>query len=352
LRRVRRLVDDPPEVPADAAPTAGRRYRCTAADCGWEGLLPRPVRRPRRAARSWSRRIGRSLRRAFVPALALAGLFAAVLAVVWQAGLFTPKPTRAYARGEFHDGEPLPQAHPLTRHHAWARLEAASAARLLVLPSAVASSPGSAVPPLVTLALRYGCVWGQPGRSPYRGTVEQALRAAALPEAVVTAVVAQVKAGTPTDHLEIRNDGVFALGSGRVFDAQNIALSYGMTLCLSSRVNFADDHVEPAALYEATTDGGRVVAVMVPQVGGQVSVLGQRADGSLAALSAVRAGDDPNRYRWMPAVLEGQYTGQEGTRPQGLNASQDVPEPSTLACVLAALSGLGLLRWWRRRLSP
>lgn len=366
LRRVRRpadgqadaRADDPADDKADGTPkgdasdarTAVCRYRCAAAACGWEGLLPRPVRRSRRSRRLAQRRWLRQLRTVFVPALALAGLAAAAVAVSWQAGLFTPKPTRLYARGEFHDGEPLPQAHPLTRHHARAQLEAAAeAASAAPLPSPLHLALPSAAPRGDTLALRHGCVWGQPGRSPYRGTVEQALRSAALPEEIVKAVAAQVKAGTPTDRLEIRNEGVYALGSGRVFNAQNIALSYGQTLCLSSRVNFAEGHVEPAALYEATTAGGRVVAVMVPEVCGNVSVLGQSADAPQAGLKAVALGDDPSQMRWMPAVLEGQNTGGDGARSQRLNASQDVPEPSTLACVLAALSGMGFLRWWLRR---
>jgi hypothetical protein len=310
-----------------------RRYRCTAPACGWEGLVPRAARRPRspigvRAAR----RLLRRWRSALIPALALLGLSAAVAAVAWQAGAFTPKPPQRYAPGEQHDGEPLPAAHALSRRHARAALQ-------------VAAEPTAAAKPSNTLALRHGCVWGQPGRNPYRGTVEQALRSAALPEEVVQSVAAQVRDGQPVDRLEIRNDGVHAVASGRVFNAQNIAMTYGKTLCLNTRVNFVAGHRESAALYEAVTASGRVVAVMVPEVCGNVSVLGQ-SDTAMrpGVLSARGAADDPAAMRWMPAVLEG--PGMTGSGFVGRNA-QDVPEPGTLACVLTALGLMGLLRGWR-----
>jgi hypothetical protein len=213
------------------------------------------------------------------------------------------------------------------------------------------NTAASAVPVPVqgvsTLALRYGCVWGQPGRSPYRGTVEQALRSAALPEEVVRSIAAQVKAGQPVDRLEIRNDGVHALGTGRVFDPKNIALTYGQTLCLGSRVNFAPGHMEPAALYEAAAADGRVLAVMVPEVCGNVSVLGQRDDRMVGVRlngSGVNVAG-ANDARWMPAVLESPAGGVTASA-----AIQDVPEPGTLSCVLAALGALGLVRWLQPRL--
>jgi hypothetical protein len=329
LARVRRRAED---KRVDEAVDL-RRYRCSAPECAWEGLLPRAAHRSRLSDLAFRRRrLLKSLRAASVPALAVLGLGAAVAAVVWQAGVFAPRPSQRYAPGEHHDGELLPAAHALSRHHAHAALQAAAAAT-------VAANPAD------TLALRHGCVWGQPGRNPYRGTVEQALRSAALPEEVVQSVVAQVRDGQPVDRLAIRNDGVHALASGRVFSAQNIAMTYGKTLCLSTRVNFVAGHSEPAALYEAATASGRVVAVMVPEVCGNVSVLGQ-SDTALRprVLSARGAADDPAAVRWMPAVLEG--PGTTGSGFVGRNA-QDVPEPGTLACVLTALGLMGLLRGLR-----
>ena len=315
---------------AEGAPQAAlRRYRCTRAGCSWEGLLPRRVRRSRRMAR---RRLWRQLRNLAVPALALAGIGAAMAAVAWQAGLFSPRGVPAYARGQQYDGAPLPVQHPLARHHARAEVQAQSA------PVSVA-----ALPPL---ALRHSCVWGKPGGNPYRGSVEQALRSAALPEEVIQSVLAQVGAGQAVDRLEIRNDGVHALGSGRVYNAQNIAMTYGDTLCLSTRVNFVEGHMERAALYEAAAANGRVVAVMVPEVCGNVSVLGQSDTANQKLSFSGGAGDQASAMRWMPAVLDSDPAG--AAAPLRTSGAQDVPEPGTLACVLTALGLMGLLRRARR----
>jgi len=282
-------------------------------------------------------RLLRRLRGVLIPALALAGLGAAVAAVAWQAGLFTPRSPRWFAPGEQLEGEPLPAAHALSRHHAHAALQAASEAAVAALQA----------PSAPTLALRYSCVWGQPGRDPYRGTVEQALRSAALPEEVVSSIVAQVVSGQVTDRLEIRSEGIQAVASGRVFNAQNIAMTTGKTLCLNTRVNFLPGHMEPAALYEARTASGRIVAVMVPEVCGNVTVLGQsdtvRVNGAEWARGV---GDDPHALRWMPAVLDGPGA---AASPLGASDPRDVPEPSTLACVLMALGAMGVVRWLGRR---
>ena len=195
LARVRRHDADTAEGVPQAA--ALRRYRCTSAGCSWEGLLPRRVRRPRRLAR---RQLWRRLRALAVPVLALTGIVGAMAAVAWQAGLFTPRGVPAYARGQQYDGVPLPARHPLARHHARVEVQALSA------PVSVAAPP--------TLALRHSCVWGKPGGNPYRGSVEQALRSAALPEEVIQSVLAQVGAGQAVDRLEIRNDAAVVQVTG------------------------------------------------------------------------------------------------------------------------------------------
>jgi len=343
VQRLRRREEER----GDASRSTLRRYSCQSAACGWEGLLPRRVRRPRKLMlRMLVRRVGRSA----LPATLVLAMAVAVGAAAWKAGLFMPAQQRGYALGEHHEGEPLPKAHGLSLHHAGlqhASLRVESGPSAPSNPVASAGADAVAVVPAAqtsTLALRYSCVWGDPGRNPYRGTVEQALRSAALPEEVVKQVALQVKNRQPVDRLEIRNDGVHALASGRVFDAQNIALTYGKTLCLGSRVNFKAGHMEPAALYEATTADGRVVAVMVPEVCGNVSVLGQTDDSarSFQVNNAVAGASDTQAPRLMPAVLQG----AAGALVAG--SSKDIPEPGTLACVLAALGALFYVRWKRR----
>ena len=67
-------------------------------------------------------------------------------------------------------------------------------------------------------------------------------------------------------------------------------MSFGTTLCLNARVNFAPGHVEAADLFEARDDQGRLHAVMVPDVCGNVTVLGaQRAGGVVAGVSGALA---------------------------------------------------------------
>ena len=328
LKRGRRSFDER----ADPCQGDLRRYRCQDESCTWRGLLPRTVRRPNRLL---LRRASRKFRKALLPGVALAGFGFTLAAVAWQAGLFAPAARNGYALGEHHEGEPLPTAHALRRQQERLQRKALAAS---APPSAGAEPP---------LKLRYSCVWGQPGRNPYRGSVEQALRTAALPEEVVISIAAQVRQGRVTDRLEIRNDGVHALGSGRIFNAQNIALTYGETLCLGARVNFRAGHVEPAALYEAAAANGRIIAVMVPEVCGNVSVLGQSDESvhrmRLAATSATTVAlSDTAVPRWMPAVLEGAAAGGASAA-----ATLDVPEPGTLACVLAGLGALALGRLWR-----
>jgi len=123
------------------------------------------------------------------------------------------------------------------------------------------------------LTLRRGCAWGQPGRDPYRGSTEQALAAAGLPPEVVREIAALHLAGRKTDRLEIRTGSIRALGDGRRFDPRSIALSFGRTMCLNSRVNFVAGHAEAADLYEVRDAQGRRHSVMVPDVCGNVSVL-------------------------------------------------------------------------------
>jgi len=318
LRRVRRR-------PQDADQPDLRRYRC--AGCSWQGLLPRLPRpaQVRRRQLAW-----RQLRTALLPLAAVASMGFAAAALVSQNSLRPPPVARAAALGVSDDGQPLPEQHALQVHSTLAVADAVQAAT---------------VPPdLAPLGLRHSCAWGKPGRNPYRGTVEQALLSAALPPEVVQAIAQQVRAGQPVDWLDISNSGMRAERSGRMFSPRNIAMSYGMTLCLGTRVNFEPGHHERAALYEASDKQGRKVAVMVPTVCGNVSVIGE--SGVRKQPRAVLAGGSSvdDSVRWMPAVLSWDPV-VPGT-PAGHGRGQQVPEPGTLAC---ALLGLGAAAWFSRR---
>lgn len=324
LRRVRRQAQD-------SAQPGLRRYRCggrgAAAGCGWQGLLPRLPRpaRVRRRQLAW-----RHLRTALMPLLAVAGIGFAAAALVVKGNVLAPTSPVAptVALGVSDDGQPLPEPHALRVHSVLAVSDAVRA--------------GTTAPDLTPLGLRHSCAWGQPGRNPYRGTVEQALYSAALPPEVVQEIARQMRAGQPVDWLDISNAGIRADRSGREFSTRNIAMSYGMTLCLGTRVNFEPGHHERAALYEASDKQGRKIAVMVPEVCGNVSVIGQSSGRKrpLAVLSGADATDDS--VRWMPAVLS-----WDPAQPAPRSGSvRTVPEPGTLACVALALAAAG---WFSRR---
>lgn len=258
-----------------------RRYRCAGATCGWQGLLQRPARRQavvgrlawralrggvhglRRQAATWAVPLRRgTLGLGLAAALSLPLL---VVALVGLGALAGPRAAVAVPAGGQHDGLPL----------------------RAVSQRAAPTGPDGTGPWLAAadgpLALRQGCVWGQPGRNPYRGTTEEALQAAGLSPEVVREVAALRQAGRRTDRLEIRTGAIRALADGRTFDPRAVALSFGRTMCLNSRVNFAPGHVELADLYEVRDARGQRHAVMVPDVCGNVSVLSARAERGLVA---------------------------------------------------------------------
>lgn len=158
------------------------------------------------------------------------------------------------------------------------------------LPAVAAPAPAGPGADAQGLQLRRGCHWGQPGRMPYRGTTRQALVAAGLPEEVVAQIEAQRNAGQKSGRVAITRDGIRHTGDGRVFPARGLALTFGMTLCRDASVNFAKGHEEMADLYEARDAQGKPHAVMVPDVCGNVSVLGERGrQGTVAGMSATLA---------------------------------------------------------------
>lgn len=294
--------------------------RCAADGCGYDGWVPRRIRRrhtpwwTRRQTRQWAARL-RPWARAF-GALALVGLGVGVGAAVGAAWNRANAPTLVQQRaalppGEYHDGDPLPAAHPLAQA------------------AAQATAP---------LDVRGACVWGQPGRNPYRGSVAEALQTAHLPAAVQAQFVAKIAARQSDARLVIANDGIRDTAQTRHFAATGFAMTYGRTLCLEARVNFAAGHTEPADLYEVHA-GGRRYAVMVPDVCGNVSVITD-ASSSDELLKLGSGRGMPSQLQL--ATLEGSGGG-EGTHT--------VPVPSTLACVLAALLawlGVALVRRRRR----
>ena len=324
--RVPRLAAD--RVQRDGAPGARLgRYRCVQPDCDWQGLLPRPARRlppPDRRQRAgpparwagllrqlpWSRIGGVSLAAAL---MVLTGVQAA------RHFLGAAPMQLALAPGESHDGDLLPRQHP------WLRPVSlpASAAQASEREAAVA-----AVAPVVEpLDLRRGCAWGQPGRNPYRGSVEQALLHARLPPEVVRDLVRKVSERQRSDRLEIKTGRIHGVKHGREFDPDRLLLSFGRTLCLNSRVNFPSGHTEGADLYESTDARGRQHAVMVPDICGNVSVLGERGERRRTLLAG--GADD----EW--SVLA---TGA------ALDIGTSVPEPDSLLAVLAAMAALAVLR--------
>lgn len=304
------------ETRREAAASGLRRYRCTAEGCGWEGLLPRLSRaRPRSELRG----LQVQARRWAWPMVAMAVLGLAAAAVVRQE-LHGPGPIPVVPAGESHYGRPLNDAHPL---------QVKFDATLQATPA------GQDVP---ALSMRQHCSWGRPGGNPYRGTVTEALQAAGLPAEVVAAIAAQVKAGQAVERLTIATDGIRAERSGRVFSPSGMAMTYGRTLCLGTRVNFAPGHTEPATLYEARDQQGRLHSVMVPDVCGNVTMISQglsRRDKT----ALTTGGGETMEVAWLLDIPEG----GRGTPAGGLNT---VPEPGTLWGVG---TGLALLAWWQRR---
>jgi hypothetical protein len=380
-RRVRRV---PRSLLERVLPSAAglRRYRCTAG-CGWSGLLLPRRRRPGPApaglvpgglapdgvapdglaptaltpacpapddrvphGRAGSPPRARVLRHAWRPATALLAGVLAVAAVGWsmrKPAAETPVPVGPHLvlRGTHLDGDRLPAAHPL---------------RETVRPELLEDEPGSYTEDAqARLRLRRHCAWGVPGRDPYRGSIEQALQTAQLSPAVVRRIAADVRAGRRADRVVIGSDAIHAVASGRRFDHRRVAMTYGMTLCVDTRVNFAGGHVEQGDLFEAMDEDGRIYAVMVPEVCGNVSVLGERAergpDGRRLPqplpLAEVLQRPLERRPRELPAALLYAAAGDTADDP-GQDASNPVPTPGTLSLVGMALA---VLAWARHRRS-
>ena len=320
-----------------AAAETVARYRCLAKGCAWEGLLPKRKSRESRpslagiaawatsVAAPWQARANRAsaaIERAAVP-IALAGV--AVLAIAFGVRylIAASKPVPAapllMAAGEHHEGESVPSDDPL-----------------LLQPDRRSAQTMA----VQTLAVRSGCVWGQPGRNPYRGTVEEALVTAKLPPEVDQRIAYKVKQGQVDDRLEISKARIQGVRNRRQFDPTNVAMTYGRTLCVNTQVNFGGGRVEQGDLYEATDNEGNMHAVMVPDVCGNVSVLGARMERMRPTVAGVVG--ERSRKTILGEERSRTFTSVE-------SVTQVVPEPSTLACVLGALAALGVVGANKRR---
>lgn len=274
-------------------------------------------------------------------------LLVAGLAVVAVTGWWTRPPlpeavmvgAHVVHRGAHLEGERLPPGHPLT---------ALLPARALETEPGGYSEAGGAV-----LRVRRHCAWGLPGRDPYRGSAVQALQTATLSPTVVRQMAADIHAGRRVDRVHISNAVIRAERSGREFDPHLVAMTHGMTLCVDTRVNFARGHSEAGDLYEAMDDDGRIYAVMVPDVCGNVSVLGQRYVRGPAAAAQVAGPGDPQpwmrlrpdeRIRQLPDGLR--YVDREvALAPdRGGPGGHGVDAPGTLVLSAVALGALWLAR--------
>jgi hypothetical protein len=265
------------------------RYRCSNPVCGWEGIVSRPERPVATySTLTWAARLTWMSVGALC-AVAVMGSFElyrrfdapAAKSPLVVADLIASPPVE---QGESFDGTVLPDGDPRVAGNA------------------------------SDLALRRGCAWGVPGRSPYQGTITQALTGARLPDEIVHKVASMVERGVISDRVEIRRDSIRTTSGKRRFDPTIVAMGFGRTLCFGTRVNFQPGHVEQADLYDAVDAAGTRFAVMVPYVCGNVSVLAERAE-----------------------------------RPDEGGNGRSVPEPGTLASVVAGLATVALVRVLRSR---
>jgi predicted RNA-binding Zn-ribbon protein involved in translation (DUF1610 family) len=276
------------------------RYRCTNAACGWEGVvsMPRPPAGRRKwfawaapSATSWGARAAWMLVGAVC---VVAPIEAGRYFLEWQRERAAAASAAAARKAEPQLLAPLP----------------GESVDGPLLATQETPAPGRAKP----LERRAGCLWGVPGRDPYKGTVRQVLAGANVPQDVVGKIDSMVVSGRKTGRVEITSKGIWTEDGRRHFDSNVVAMGFGNTLCFNTKVNFRQAHVEMADLYEATDASGAKYSVMVPYVCGNVAVLAERAE------------------RVEPVAF--------------------VPEPETWASVLAALGAMALALRARRRSGP
>ena len=160
------------------------------------------------------------------------------------------------------------------------------------------------------LSIRRGCAWGAPGRTPYKGTVRQALVAARLPEEVVHKIDLMVERRLINDRVMITKDSIQTTSGKRRFEPNIVAMGFGKTLCFGTRVNFAPGHVELADLYEASDANGTKFSVMVPYVCRNVSVLAARAERGNGGTNGFRSAPEPGTLPSLIAALVAMAVGK------------------------------------------
>lgn len=273
-----------------------RHYQCGQAGCGWRGRFARNALGHllldlQGTAQDTAQLLARHRVAAAVVALGSTLIIAPLAWWGWKLSREAPQRLAVAPPGKSYYGHRVERSHPLLTRVAY-RPEPMPAG---TSPAGSRSgAPGLAEEDIAHgLSLRTGCAWGQPGANPYRGTVRQALMAAGLPPEVVQAIADQAARGAKVERLRIDNEGIVALSSGRRFSARDIAMTYGMSLCLKTRVNFKPGHSEGADLYEASDATGRQYAVMIPEVCNNVSVIGGEPVRSAAS------------GRWVPASAPG-----------------------------------------------
>jgi hypothetical protein len=273
------------------------RYRCTDPQCGWEGVVGRESAGVTAAAlMTWRSRLVWLLGGV---ALAVAAMTPVLLATRARPAASPTAAAESSGAALQDDGVDMPIP--------WAGLHDEGVE--------LAHADPRVRKNLTPLALRRNCVWGSPGRTPYRGTVEQALKATQLlPPEVVQRISEMAENGWTKDRVEISRTAIRTVDGRRVFRPVIPAMGFGDAMCFETRVNFAAGHVEYAALYEAQDRAGKTYSVMVPFVCNNVSVLGVRAEADLP----IRQVPEPPGW-WLVVTALGMLAWR-GRRPSGEQA--------------------------------
>ena len=270
------------------------RYHCSNGECGWEGVvsIPPPPSPPRTwfAWSSWPS-VGLGARVVWM----LIGAVCVLVPVEGSRYLVERERAAKSAAASLEPEEPQLLA-PLPGDSFDGMLLAAQEGPL----------PGRPRP----LERRESCLWGVPGRSPYKGTVRQVLAGAKLPHEVVSKIDSMIISGRKTGRVEITSKGIWTEDGRRHFDSNVVAMGFGNTLCFNTKVNFVRGHVEAADLYETTDANGAKYSIMVPYVCGNVAVLAERAE----RVEPVRSVPEPQTWASVLASLAAMAWSMRGRR--------------------------------------